>query len=515
MMMADIFPWHLADWVLNARDPEALALRCDDKAYNYRQLANGVRKLAEVLPPLTVENPVCALVMKKSIPAVQAVLAVLSRGGCYAPLDASYPPERLQAVLAVLKPAVLVTDENNVATLRPPAAALGIPLININGLAEHQKNSHQPINQPLAAILHTSGSTGLPKSVRIGAAQIEAFSRWVRDTFAPGRDDRLINHSPLAFDLTFLDLFSIFRCGATLLLTREEDAANGPRIGQICRQQRATLWHSTPTSLRLLLGADDKAVYPDMRAVLFAGEPMPGAQLERLRKLFPSAAFYNIYGSSETNDTFCYPCPQNLESETVPLGYPLAYTDWRLLDEQLEAVVPEEGGELWVHCPTLMEGYGDPALTEQAFRHFEGKRFFRTRDRVRKDAEGVFHFLGRCDDIVKLNGYRVDLQDVEQNALRCGWLEECVAFVAERNGERQLELAAQGLGEHSALALRQHLMQQLPAYALPRRYHLQSQPLPKNANGKLSRQAVIKRFGAQEDNQGRHPVWPEKQGEKQ
>lgn len=499
-MMTDIFPWHLADWVLKAKNPETLAIRCGDTACSYRQLANGVKKIAAWLPPLTVENPVCALVMKKSIPAVQTLLAVLSRGGCYAPLDASYPPERLRAVLAGLKPAVLVVDEYSQVSLRPLAAELGIPLVDISEIKEREESQRRPLNQPLAAILHTSGSTGLPKSVHIGAAQIEAFSGWVRDTFAPGSDDRLLNHSPLAFDLTFLDVFSIFRCGASLLLTREEEAANGPRIGEICLQQQATLWHSTPTSLRLLLGANDQAIYPAMRAVLFAGEPMPGMQLLRLRKLFPGARFYNIYGSSETNDTFCYPCPESLEAKIVPLGYPLGYTDWRLLDEQQEPAAPQEGGELWVHCPTLMQGYGDPELTKQAFRHFDGKRFFRTRDQVRVDAEGVFHFMGRCDDIVKLNGYRVDLQDVEQNALRCGWLEECVAFVIERNGERQLELAAYCLQERSALVLRQYLRQQLPVYALPRRYHLQGQPLPKNTNGKLSRQAVIKQFGGQDNN---------------
>ncbi|CAK9884176.1 MAG: D-alanine--D-alanyl carrier protein ligase [Candidatus Erwinia impunctatus] len=417
-------------------------------------------------------------------------MGILSLGGCYVPLETDYPAERLQMVLKTLCPKVVIVDSTTEAMVRPLAQALGVCIVNIDTLPESGKPHSHPLQQPLAAILHTSGSTGLPKSVYIGAAQIEAFTRWVDDAFHPEEGDRLLNHAPLAFDLTFLDLFAVFRCGATLLLTRENEANSGVRLSQICQQQHATLWHSTPTSLRLLLAHDSQACYPSMRAVLFAGEPMPGDLFAKLIPLFPNAEFYNVYGSSETNDTFCYHVPKISFTGIVPLGYPLAYTEWRLLDEQQQPVSAGQAGELWVHCPTLMSGYGDKALTYQAFRQFAGKRFFRTNDRVRMDENGLFHFIGRCDWMVKVNGFRVDLLDVEQTALRCGWLDEVVAFIAERDGERQLEIAAYSAVPESTMKLRQHLARYLPVYALPRRYHFSDQPLAKNNNGKLCRRTV-------------------------
>jgi amino acid adenylation domain-containing protein len=492
--MKEILPQQLADWVINAKDPQATAVIFGDESCAYQQLADSAGLLAAALPPLSVENPVCALVMKKGIAALQAAVAVLIRGGCYAPLDATYPAERLKAILATLRPRVVIVDAQMEALVRPLASALGVAVVNaaapLPWAAEHQR----PIQQPLAAILHTSGSTGQPKSVQIGAAQIHRFTDWVMEAFTPTSQDRLLNHAPLAFDLTFLDIFAIFRAGATLLLTRENEANSGSRLSEICLQQQATIWHSTPTSLRLLLAHNGQASYRAMRTVLFAGEPMPAELLTRLITLFPNAEFYNIYGSSETNDTFCYHCPKTPLTGIVPLGYPLAYTDWLLLDEQQQPLPDEQAGELWVHCPTLMTGYGDPALTRQAFRQFDGKRFFRTGDRVRVDSEGIFHFLGRGDWNVKLNGFRIDLLDVEQNVLRCGWLEEAVAFVTERDGERQLEVAVYGAAPLGTLQLRQHLARYLPAYALPRRYHLQVEPLARNSNGKLCRRSVAQQF---------------------
>jgi amino acid adenylation domain-containing protein len=489
-MMSEFLPQHLADWVMNANDPQATAVICGDESCSYQQLADGARSLAAALPPLSAENPRCVLIMKKSITALQATLGVLSLGGCYVPLDATYPAERLRPILATLQPAALVVDAQTQAVVGPLAAALGLPMVNMDAPQSCWSGSKPALQQPLAAILHTSGSTGQPKSVHIGAAQIEAFTEWVADAFTPAPGDRLLNHAPLAFDLTFLDLFAVFRCGATLLLTRENEASSGARLNQICLNQQATRWHSTPTSLRLLLAHDEQARYPAMRTVLFAGEPMPGELLTKLIALFPNAEFYNIYGSSETNDTFCYHCPKTPLSGTVPLGYPLAYTEWLLLDEHQQPVTDEREGELWVHCPTLMTGYGEEALNRQVFRQFAGKRFFCTRDRVRIDSSGLFHFLGRSDWIVKLNGFRVDLLDVEQNALRCGWLDEVVAFVAEHDGERQLEMAVYGAAAQSMLQLRQHLARYLPPYALPRRYHVHSTPLAKNSNGKLCRRSV-------------------------
>lgn len=493
-MMDELLPQQLAAWVLEAKNPQATAVICAGETCSYQQLADGARSLAAALPALTVENPRCVLIMKKSIAALQATIGVLSLGGCYVPLDAAYPAERLRPILAALQPAAVVVDAQTAAGVKPLAAELGLVLVNMNEPQPCWTASKPPIQQPLAAILHTSGSTGLPKSVHIGAAQIHAFTEWVADTFAPEPGDCLLNHAPLAFDLTFLDLFAIFRRGATLLFTRENEAGSGARLSQLCLQHQATHWHSTPTSLRLLLAHDPQACYPAMRTVLFAGEPMPGELLSQLMALFPNAEFYNIYGSSETNDTFWYHCPKTPIDGTVPLGYPLEYTEWLLLDEHQQPDAAIREGELWVHCPTLMVGYGEQALNRDVFRQFAGKRYFCTRDRVRIDDSGVFHFLGRSDWIVKLNGFRVDLLDVEQNALRCGWLEEAVAFVAERDGERQLEIAVYGNSARSMLQLRQYLARYLPPYALPRRYHLQTEPLAKNSNGKLCRRSVEKQI---------------------
>ena len=484
---------HLARFVTDSATPDAIAVKCQDISISYGQLSERAMNVAAELQSIpTVGESVAVVIMEKGIEAIGAIIGSLAAGFAYAPVAPENPLERILTILKGLNPDVVIIDSISRVKLGNAVEELGIPVIS-NDCIQAKAVSNKPLpvlkesENSLAAVLHTSGSTGKPKSVYIGVSQIVTFTEWVCEEFDLDGTDIVLNHAPLAFDLTFLDLFASFRAGAKLVLTRNDEAANSLALQELCKNESPTFWHSTPTSLRLLVHGCEQITFPSMKHVLFAGEPMPPKLLNTVGNIFVNAVHVNIYGCSETNDTFYYRCPIPFIGATIPMGKPLPYTQWKVLDENGS---PCEEGELWVSCPTMMRHYGDKNLTDKAFTTIDGDRYFRSRDKVRIDDDGLLHFLGRTDWTVKINGYRVDLQDVEQSILGSPEVSEAIAFVRNVEGVVQLEAAVYCDPGFNSLKLRQSLVAKLPTYGIPRRFHLTNHPLEKNTNGKLCRKTI-------------------------
>ncbi len=433
-----------------------------------------------------------AICAAKSPHVIAALLGTLAAGRPYAPLDPSHPDERLTMILEMLAPAALVVDDPTALRIGPWARARGITLLHLDGtITPAEAARAAPPPEGASAVLHTSGSTGQPKQVRIAAAALHAFALWVRDEFGVGPDDCLLSHAPLAFDLSFLDVLSGLDAGASVALADTDCARNGERLLRLIEDAGVTFLHGAPSAFALMMGAAEGRSFPAIRAVLFAGEPMPAPVLQQIFVAFPNARVVNIYGCTETNDTFFYDVPRTGTPDPLPLGRPLPYVDYLIVDEYGAPVPAGHEGELWLDCPTLMQGYSEPKLNSAAFAEWQGRRWFRSRDRVRMDDEGLLHFLGRADSVQKINGHRVDLTEVETCLAAIDGLRELAVFVALRDGTRQLECAAQTDGRQiRPLDLRMHAMRVLPPAAIPRRFALSADPLPKNSNGKICRRTL-------------------------
>lgn len=433
-----------------------------------------------------------AICAAKQPGAIAAVLAVLAAGRAYAPLDPAHPDVRILAILDGLLPGAVLVDAEAADRLADWAGRTGTPLIPLD--AEAARSCDLPCAEALAAVLHTSGSTGVPKQVLIEAPAIRVFADWVRAEFGLCAADRVLSHAPLAFDLSFLDIFAALHVGADIVLADAAVAQSGERLARMVDEQGVTFIHGAPSALALMTAAAGDQVFPAVRAVLFAGEPMPADVLARIFAIFPAARVVNIYGCTETNDTFFYDVPRQETPDPLPLGLPFPYTDYILMTDAGHVAEPGEAGELWVRCPSMMAGYADPKATAAAFATHDGKRYFRSRDRVRLGADGLLHFLGRVDNVVKLRGYRIDLGEVETCLRAHPAVAEAAVFVSGQDSEAHL-VAAISLRDDAAngLTLRLHAMQALPAYAIPKRFDLSRDPLPRNSNGKICRRILAAR----------------------
>ncbi|MBV2358171.1 AMP-binding protein [Thalassococcus sp. CAU 1522] len=476
--------------------PHAVVHGSDGSAMTYSALLDRSDLIRERLPgPGRKAEESIAICAAKSPDCLAAVLAVLSTGQAYAPLDPTHPVARLTTILDDLQPGAVIVDASTHDMIAPWARAQQIPLVDLSCMPEREFSTPiRPVavaQQDLAALLHTSGSTGKPKRVEIEAHALNLFQDWVVEELSLRIDDCVLSHAPFAFDLSFLDIYATLMAGAGLVLADARTARNGARLCQLMEQAGVTVWHSAPSALKLLAESAGDQVMPWMRCVLFAGEPMPARVLKRLFAIFPNARFLNIYGCTETNDTFFYEVPRQATPDPLPLGRKLPYVDFLLVDAEDREIIGAGEGELWVHCPTMMRGYSDPELTARALVCLNGRQYYRSGDLVRRDAAGMIHFVGRIDTVVKLSGVRVDLNEVDQALAAYPGVDEALCFVT-RSGDGTVLNAwvTTQSDELNSLDLRLHLMKTLPAAAIPRNFTISLLAVPRNSNGKACRRLL-------------------------
>jgi amino acid adenylation domain-containing protein len=494
--------------------PGSIAVTGTNGSYTYAQLYGAACNVANrVAPAIDPGRQSVAISMVKSPMAVAALYGVLLSGCCYVPIDPELPRERIDYILQEGKVSCLIVSSKN-SRAAESAMALGVDVVVLDETIFSSSAASVALpavdDESRATILFTSGSTGMPKGAVITHGNLRTFVEWAVTKFAITSEDRLVSHAPLNFDLSFFDLFAPVTAGASVVLMPAEKAGNGQLLLNFIREQRITVWQSVPSALGLIAEAaerDAQGVSPYVRAVLFAGERMPVPRLKKLMNIFPAARHYNIYGCTESNNTFIYDVPldTNTIPDPLPIGAPLAYVDYKLLDENGKDVVDSAPGILWVAAPTLMEGYLDENATAAVIRVMAGRdgvkrRFYLTKDTVQRNSNDQFEFIGRIDFVIKANGFRINLQEIEDKLSDYGKVDEVgvIALADDVVGNKILALIKPADGESlDSLEMKIYCGKRLPKYMIPNFFQFTTNPLPKNTNGKVDKKALQRSYALQ------------------
>jgi amino acid adenylation domain-containing protein len=506
-----------------ARDhPDRIAVVDRDRTITYAELEERANRLAHLLIDLGVaRGDRVGLYADKSLESVIAVHAVLKAGGAYVPFDPNAPMTRLGYIAGNCGIRVLLTGRekerrwaelvsagaplDSLVILNGPAPAAGTTLpaavLGVDSLEVRPASppAVEMVDDDLAYLLYTSGSTGLPKGVMLSHRNAMTFVLWAADLLDLQPDDRLSNHAPLHFDLSVFDLFAAARAGAPVSLVPAEAAMLPVEMAGFIERERITIWYSVPSALSLLAtrGGLEGGEFPDLRAVIFAGEVFPTKYLRRLMTLVPHAAFYNWYGPTETNVCTCYrvlPIPED-QTEPIPIGRAVANTEVFAVTEAGRLPEDEEG-ELYVRGGGVMRGYwGDPERTEQVLvpNPLGGEPeelVYRTGDLVRKDEHGDFRFLGRRDAQIKSRGYRIELGEIETALYAHPAVVECAVTAVPddllTNRIKAFVVVREAIGEPE---LARFCAERIPRYMIPETFEFR-QNLPKTSTGKVDRQAL-------------------------
>lgn len=437
--------------------------------------------------------------LPKSPEAVIAMYGAMAAGGAYAPLHYQGPPERLNAVLASMKPAVILTTATMAGHIGERPATQIVDLLPDGTGFERLTGASEPLAGPvdvnpedLAWLIYTSGSTGEPKGVMLShramTANVEAMQR--RDHM--DEHDLRISHAPMHYISAFDLLFPLVG-GVCIFLLPEKEAMFPERVAEVMECVRTTIWSSSATALRLLLerGGLAERDLSAIRRISFYGEAMPIATLREVMAALPHVEFVNHYGATELDMITNFPVPRPLPEEMLrlPLGWPADYVDITLRDSAGNVVPEGEIGEICLVSAGVTSGYwGDPELS--AAKRMPGiPDSYRTGDLAYRSADGVLHPAGRMDQMVKIRGHRLDLGEVEAVLRLHPMVRDALAVAA---GEPVLEVKAVVLSESEGdllAELRQICGRRLPVYARPVRITVLAK-FPQLSTGKVDRRAL-------------------------
>lgn len=489
-----------------AQTPHTVAVRQGAESITFQNLNAEADRWAERLWEFGVgPDKFVALCIEPSFDLVIALLAVLKAGGAYVPLDPEYPDERLNFLLKDAKPVLLITAKKQkdrcLQIWSEPMLVLDDDPRPEDAIPPSYPSTALPRSAPvtpdhLAYVIYTSGSTGKPKGVLTPHRAVVNYLSWAINTypFLAGKAVPLLGS--LSFDGSVPALFGPLLTGRTLILPESENPVEEVADALTKSTQNFSLVKGTPTHLNLFAHLLGKKLDYNLQlpAVVLGGEALTNESVTRWRKLAPTSRIFNQYGPTEAT-VAC--CAHELDSEAndfVPIGRPTANTSIYVLDRHRQPVPIGVPGELYVGGPQLARGYlNRPELTQAAFvsNPFGPGKLFKTGDRVRyrlkeHNALPLLEFLGRNDDQVKVNGFRIEIGEIESVLKELPSVEDAaVALRGTAAGER---LIGYIVGDDTT-DLREALTVKLPRYLIPAQF-IYLPRLPLTSGGKLNRSAL-------------------------
>jgi long-chain acyl-CoA synthetase len=483
-----------------ARDPGKVAAIAGDRELAYGELDRLADGFARGLHERGVRRgDRVAIILPNGIEAAVAFEGTLRSGAALVPLSPAIHRDRLRYVVDDVEPAALVRDPQR-ASLADAAAALAatsVPLITgVDELAAGEGPlPSPPLETDLAAVMYTSGSTGRPKGVTLTHRNLSFVTGSIAQYLEMGPADRVLCLLQLSFGYGLCQLLTCVRVGATLVL--EEGFSFPGRVVQLLEDQRITGLPAVPTIFQVLVslrGLADREL-PELRFLTNAGASLPEVTVAALRRTFPGARLYLMYGLTECIRVSYLP-PERLLHAPTSSGIPIPGTDaWVAGPDGRQAEVGEIG-ELMVRGPHVMHGYWrDPELTAERLRPglWPWEPTLATGDLFRRDEEGLLHWVGRTDDLIKCRGEKVYPREVEEVLYALEGIREAavVGMPDPLLGQAvHAHIALQRGVELDLVAVRRECGERLEAHKVPSRILIHDE-LPRNGRGKVDRRELM------------------------
>ncbi|MFD8787363.1 amino acid adenylation domain-containing protein [Kitasatospora sp. NPDC059599] len=401
-----------------AHDPTALALLAGTERISYGELDRRVTELVERLRAagVTPGQPV-ATVLPRGADSVVALLACLRHGAVYAPLSTEDPAARLGLLLERLSPALVLATRQSALAL----PAEGVTPALLDGPA-FPKAEPAAVLDGAAYLIHTSGSTGVPKPVQVGREALAGYVAAIGARYGLTSADRVLLFARPSFDVALEEVLPALAVGAALVVPQRE-VPTGPELVAVLAARGVTV-ANLPTSYLLAVREDLREALRDgrwtPRLLVLGGERLPARALADLTE---ATTVLNAYGVTEATVTSTVHRVTAADVDAdgeIPLGTELDGVRMHVLDDTLRPLPAGCVGELVVGGTMLADGY--PGLPEPTAARFVtvptlgGARVYRTGDRGYRDLDGRLCFLGRADNQVKLRGHRIELEEIEAAA---------------------------------------------------------------------------------------------------
>lgn len=458
------------------------------KTYTFGELKEKSDGLAAYLISRNIQHgDRVAFLLKRDGDMLAAMLGILKAGAVYLPLDPALPKERICYMLENAE-AKLLLCSNEVklpgeipCPVLPPASDGDRAKLPVKG-----RSGGDVLN-----VIYTSGTTGQPKGVMMVHKAISNLAAHA-DAILGRENSCVLCASNCVFDVFTIETLLALARGRRVSVADEEEMLLPWKMAERMRQDGAAVLQLTPSRIQMCLHESSFAeVLAQTEVLILMGEPWTLALKERIRKL-TNARIFNIYGPTETS---VYNCQGDItDDNAIHIGKPIGNCRYYLLDREMRQVMPTGTGEIYIAGECLAKGYiNRDDLTEQAFLpdpFFPGEFMYKTGDLGRLRADGNWQCLGREDSQLKLNGHRIEPEEIEAQMLQSGLAKEAAVVPVKRDGTISALCAfavpQDGFSEES---VRGYLAERLPGYMVPGQVRTLVQ-MPRTSSGKADRKAL-------------------------
>ncbi len=407
-----------------------IAVSSDYGEMTYSQLLSFSTKLAAQLQSLGVKKgDRIAVLFSRDYMLPATLLGILLSGAAYVPVDPDYPAARNQYIIASSNPSVILTNIDSNVCFE------GIPIFNIKQLMQDDSSKRfQQVElkrDDISHIIFTSGSTGKPKGVVISHGSVLAMQLWADEVYERNEFELVYSGTSICFDLSVFEFFVTLSLGGRIHV-----ALNALQLIDDLARLPVSLINTVPSLLTEIL--QFVKLSESVKVVNLAGEALPLKLARHLVETYPQARLLNLYGPTEdTTYSTWYEVP--IDTNLVFIGKPLNGTVVKICDQwgrELPAYFP---GEIYLAGTGLALGYWkNESLSKQKFIDSKnGQRFYKTGDIGRMNG-GNLEYLGRADEQVKLNGYRIELNEIDNCLLKGKFIKQSASIMLNRQGKHHL-----------------------------------------------------------------------------
>ncbi|WP_166924851.1 non-ribosomal peptide synthetase [Flavobacterium poyangense] len=478
-------------------EPNRVAIVFKEKSYTYQQLVEKANHISTLLQQNNIQKGARIVVqMQKSFESIAVILGIVQYGASYIPMSHNNPQARTVEIIQQAEAQGFITDQE---FKTDEIQTKNFLHLRDSDITWEKVDFKQPVILPedTAYIIFTSGSTGKPKGVVITHKAANNTILDVNKRFGVTQDDAVLGLSAYSFDLSVYDIFGILGIGGKLVIPTEEERIDPKIWKSLIIEHKVTLWNTVPALFNILLDSISEQNNITLEKVFLSGDWIPLSTFDRMKKLLPKANLISMGGATEASiwSNF-YEVKQIKEDwSSIPYGYPLSNQEFYILDESGRPCPTFVKGKLHIAGKGLAVAYwGREDLTQKAFYVHPtlNIRLYDTGDYGQYIEEGIIEFLGRKDDQLKINGYRIEIAEIQMAFQKCNPnLDPVILPIGEKAANKKLVAYVKTTVEtFSESDLKKQLANYLPPYIIPDSI-IALADYPVTSNGKIDRNKLI------------------------